>query len=122
MTRYREPFYQPGATRFTDDRAIGGPRRLLALVVSSPIWPALQAATTVPHKWGRHREPGHWALMYLAFVTSGHVDIEPWWTSEDDDGLWRLAGFAARPSYTTTYERFRELEQFADAFDEAPVT
>jgi hypothetical protein len=118
MTRYREPFYQPGATRFTDDRATGGPHRLMALVAASPIWPALQAATTVPHRWGRHREPGHWALIYLAFVISGQVDMEPWWTSTDDP-LWQAAGFAARPSYTTTYERFRELEAFADAFDEA---
>jgi hypothetical protein len=118
MTRYREPFYQPGATRFTDDRAIGGPRRLMALVASSPIGPALQAATTVPHTWGRHREPGQWALVYLAFVISGQVDVEPWWTTTDDV-LWQDAGFTARPSYTTTYERFRELEAFADAFDEA---
>lgn len=118
MSRFRDPSYQPGATRFTDERASAGPRRLLDLVMASPIWPALEAATTVPHRWGRRREPGHWALMYLTFVISGQVDVEPWW-SASDDALWRHAGFTARPGYTTTYERFRELETFAEAFDEA---
>jgi hypothetical protein len=72
----------------------------------------------MPHRWGRRRAPGHWALIYMAFVISGHVDIEPWWTGTEDE-LWRRAGFGERPSYTTTYVRFRELEQFADAFDQA---
>jgi hypothetical protein len=118
LSRHRDPDYQPGATRFSDDRATAGAKRLVDLIAGSPVWPALRDATTVPHTWGRRREPGQWALIYLTFVISGHVDIEPWWAASDDS-LWRRAGFADRPGYTTTYERFRELEGFTDAFDEA---
>lgn len=64
---------------------------------------------------------GNWALLYLCYVNSRFVDVQPWYQRrmEDDEPEWKLCGFAERPSYTTVYKRFRDLEVSADIFREA---
>jgi hypothetical protein len=65
--------------------------------------------------YARRREPGHWELAAVAFVTSRHIDLQPWWDDTTDE-LWRECGFNAKPPYMRAYRRLRELEKVCDEF------
>jgi hypothetical protein len=51
----------------------------------------------------------------VAYITSGHVDVQPWWDSVSDE-LWSECGFESRPSYATTWRRLAELEEVCNEF------
>ena len=72
----------------------------------------------VGEELGRRREPGHWELAAVAFVVSGHVDVQPWLDSTTDE-LWRECGFNSRPPYKRVWRRQRELEAHVDVFLDA---
>jgi len=119
VARITPPLHLPGATEFSADRDLFSPVWLVkTLKQTSWLYRDLEEATRLDKNWGRHKEPGSWALVYFAFVFSGQVDIEPWWKRTSDD-VWRECGFAVRPSYQTTWERFVELESVADEFKDA---
>jgi hypothetical protein len=88
------------------------------MLKSHPQWlrPLLEG-THLERDWGRPRHQGSWALAYMAFVVSGRGDIEPWWASSADE-VWTESGFALRPCYQTTWNRFTELESVSGAFDD----
>jgi len=114
--RISPPAHLPGATEFSADRELLSPLWLIQMMKQTQwLFAELDEATKLDKNWGRRKEPGSWALVFLAFVVSGQPDIEPWWTQTTPD-LWQAAGFAARPSYQTTYERFVELESVSDKF------
>lgn len=120
--RFTPPEYLPGATEFSEERELLSPRGIVELLKTQR-WLAdeLEKATTLDKNWGRRKEPGTWALAYLAFVSSGQVDIEPWWKQTTSE-LWRACGFTDRPAYPTAYERFVELEQVSESFFQAAST
>lgn len=65
---------------------------------------------------GRPILPGQWELAYLAYVTSGQHDVQPWWRTTSRT-FWRQCGFADRPPYHRVWEWFgKRLEAKADAF------
>ncbi|MGH2846113.1 MAG: hypothetical protein ACRDL0_08895 [Thermoleophilaceae bacterium] len=68
----------------------------------------------------RKREPGDWALAFLAFASSPIPDLRPWGRDSSTD-LWWEAGFKQRPSYDLLYKRFVELQERGgiEAFFEA---
>jgi hypothetical protein len=88
----------------------------------------LLAATAPPYRGGDRRMPGDWAPGYLAFVLSGHVDVQPFYATHLCSPIWRLAGFEydgdggpdvpGFPSYETVRLRFAELEapRYVNAF------
>ncbi|HWY19510.1 MAG TPA: transposase [Solirubrobacteraceae bacterium] len=82
-------------------------------------WRQLRKACDLEVNYARKREPGHWELAAVAFVTSGHVDVRPWWDEATDENLWRECGFPKRPPYKRTWERLRELESVCAAFLDA---
>jgi hypothetical protein len=112
------PVALPGATLFSDDRDALSPLQIIRLLKQHPeILDELLEATTISHKGRRQRIEGSWALALLAFVCArGYVDIEPWWADSIDTTVWEECGFADRPSYQTTYDRFVELEQYEEHF------
>lgn len=133
-TRSRRPRHKTGspvsldgATAFSVSGELN-PIELVRLMKAHPAFSrVLLDGTRVRHRWGRRRIEGSWALAYLAFVTSGLPDIQPWWIKTSDE-LWRECGFTAskdetspRPSYDTTYARFCELEddELAGVFRDA---
>ncbi|MGA2163206.1 MAG: hypothetical protein ABSH36_01910, partial [Solirubrobacteraceae bacterium] len=118
--RYQPPDRLPGATEFSKDPSLCGSLNLVRLVKSQPwAWDALRdACAGLEVNYARKREPGHWELIAVAFVVSGHVDVKPWYY-ETSDELWRECGFACRPPYKRTWMRLRELENVADEFLEA---
>jgi hypothetical protein len=108
-----------GATKFSGDDIISGSLNVVRLLKSQRwVWNDLQLACELSKGWGRERNDGNWELAVVAFVVSGHVDLQPWLTSTTGD-LWRECGFDARPQYRTAYRRMRELESVADAFLDA---
>ena len=86
------------------------------LVKSEPwVWDNLATACDLEVKYARKRLKGHWALAAVAFVTSGHVDVEPWWVNTTEE-LWLECGFQHKPSFQTTHRRLRELGKVCDEF------
>lgn len=116
-TRISPPEHLPGATEFSADRELLGPLwTIRTLKQTAWLYRDLEAATLLDKQWGRRKEPGSWALAYLAFVVSDcKAAVERWW-ADTNPALWRECGFARRPSYQTTYERFVELESVSDEF------
>lgn len=116
MSRISPPLHLLGATEFSAERDELSPLWFVRMLRQTAwLWKELEQATRLDRNWGRRKEPGHWALAYLAFVVSGHADVEPWWKQTTDD-FWRECGFDDRPSYQTTYERLVELEGVSDEF------
>jgi hypothetical protein len=114
--RIQKPASLPGATEFSADRDILGPSWYVKTLKQTRwLYDELEAATKLDKNWGRRKDPGSWALAYLAFVVSNCADVEPWWKN-GGDAIWRECGFAARPPYPTVYERFVELESVSDEF------
>lgn len=117
--RYQPPDRLIGATNFSKRPDLCSPIEVVRLLKSEPwIWDDLREACELEIKYARKRDPGHWELAMLAFVLSGHVDIQPWWINTTNE-LWRECGFNARPSYPTVHRRLRELEKANDDFLEA---
>jgi hypothetical protein len=117
--RYQSPERLLGATDFSKHERLCGAVSVVRLLRSVP-WTAdeLRKACTLEVNHGRKREPGQWELAAVAFVVSGHVDLQPWWANTTDE-LWRECGFTGRPPYGRVWARMRELGTVADAFLEA---
>jgi hypothetical protein len=98
-----------GATRFSDERDFSTIDLIKEFKQQRWIFDELEQVTTVSKREGRNRLEGSWALAYLAFIAVGEVDVEPWYCETHPD-LWDACGFAERPSYSTVYARFCELE------------
>lgn len=114
--RYQPPERLLGAADFSSSPELRGSLNSVRLVKSQKwIWDGLRQACDLEVKYARHRTPGHWELVAVAFVTSGHVDVQPWWDSTYDE-LWSECGFEQRPSYSTTWRRLSELEQVCSEF------
>ena len=115
--RYQPPDRLIGATDFSKDDALRGSLNAVRLVKSQPwAWGGLrEACAALESGYARKREPGHWELAAVAFVTSRHVDIQPWWDESSDD-VWRECGFSEKPPYLRVWRRLRELEQVCDEF------
>jgi hypothetical protein len=119
MPRYQPPDRIIGSTNFSEHPELRGSLNTVRLVKSQPwVLDELREACNLEVNYARRREPGHWELAAIAFVASGHVDIEPW-HREAPDELWRECGFEAKPTYIRTWRRLRELEKVGDAFLEA---
>lgn len=117
--RFQPPDRLIGATAFSKDEAVQGSLNLVRLLKSQRwVWDELRQACALDANEGRPREPGHWELAAVAFVASGHVDVQPWLADTTDD-LWRECGFEAKPTYKRAWRRLRELEQVCDAFLDA---
>lgn len=119
--RLAPPVHLPGATEFSEEQRFYSPYWMVATLKGLPwVWRELRTATRVQRGWGPQRGAGDWPLVYLAFVMSGHVDVQPWaFRVAEDAAFWSACGFETPPSYWTIWSRFAELEQFADAFAEA---
>src|ERR1039458_4123830 len=112
-SRYQPPDRLPGATDFSKHPDLCGSVNIVRLLKSQPwAWDELREACELEIQWARRRDPGHWELAAVAFVVSGHVDIQPWWLNTTDE-LWRECGFNRRPSSATVHRRLRELESAA---------
>ncbi|MGO9763602.1 MAG: hypothetical protein ACLP1Q_20310 [Solirubrobacteraceae bacterium] len=117
--RYKPPDRLLGATDYSKHDELRGSLNAVKLVKSQRwVWDGLRAACDLEVNYARKREPGCWGLAAVAFVTSGHVDVRPWW-DEASDALWRECGFPARPPYKRTWERLRELESVCEEFLDA---
>jgi hypothetical protein len=115
-TRIRPPAHLPGATEFSADRDLLSPLWFVK-TLKQTAWLSreLEETTRLDSGVGRRKDPGSWALAYLAFVVSDSVDIEPWWKQTSTE-IWRACGFPKRPPYPTVHERFTALEKASDAF------
>ena len=114
----------PRATAFAGDPTLDNPVELVRLLTRFPdIRDRLIARTTPAYHSGRRRMPGQWALVYLLFVISGEIDMQPFHTGLSREA-WELCGFVEVPDYQTLYLRFCELEaeRFRSAFEEAANT
>jgi hypothetical protein len=117
--RFPAPGEMKGATAFSQDRDVRSSDWLFgAIKRTSFLGENFLAATRVSKGRGPRRKAGDWSLMFLDFVVSDSVDIQPWW-DDTNDMLWRSAGFESKPAYHTCYERFVELGQVAQAFENA---
>ncbi|MGB1582454.1 MAG: transposase [Solirubrobacterales bacterium] len=118
-SRFQSPDSLPGATNFSRHDDLLGSENVVRMVKSNrPLWNQLARECDLTVNWGRGREPGNWELAALAFVASGHVDIQPW-LSSTNASLWRLCGFAGKPPYKRVWRRLREIESKHEAFQEA---
>jgi hypothetical protein len=111
------PISLPGATEFTSEPEVLNELWAIEALKQQPQWltPLVEETEALQSNFGRPRVEGSWALAYLAFVVSGRVDIEPWW-NQSFEQVWTASGFQAKPSYQTTWSRFTELEEAAEAF------
>jgi hypothetical protein len=114
--RYHPPARLPGAANFTLDAGLRGSLNAVKLVKSQKwVWKSLREACELEKNYGRHRAPGHWELVTIAFVASRQIDVQPWW-DETTDELWSECGFENRPSCHTTWRRMREIETVCAEF------
>jgi hypothetical protein len=114
------PEFLPGATEFTADGPLGDPVWLVRQLKRFPdILDPLLAATTLGRRRGRRRLAGDWALIKIAMVASGEVDVETFCRRYASSQVWREAGFAAMPTVQTAWNRLTELEPHYEAFVEA---
>lgn len=107
--RHDLPVAWPGAARFSDDAAELNDVSVVRMAKRCPLLDELRRETDFTVSNGRDRMPGEAALAFLAFVLSGHVDIQPWWRGTAAE-LWWECGFGERPRYELIRERFLELE------------
>lgn len=94
-----------------------GSLNAVRLVKSQPwVWDGLREACELEVRYARKRDPGCWELVAVAFVTSGQVDVRPWY-DETTEELWRECEFDRKPSRQTVDRRLRELgEKAGDEF------
>jgi hypothetical protein len=117
--RYQPPDRLLGAAEFSKHDELCGSLNIVRLLKDQPwIWDELRAACAIEKGAPRKREPGHWELAAIAFVSSRSVDIRPWW-QESSAELWRECGFRAKPTYITAWRRLSELEEVSEAFLDA---
>jgi hypothetical protein len=115
-----------GATEFSADSVLSNP---VAVVELFKRWaPAtaleLTRATTpdrYPGQPGAHRMDGSWALVFLAHILCGNPDWQRWYHEWQDSRIWEVCGFTEKPSWSTLYGRFAELEdpRYVAAFERA---
>jgi hypothetical protein len=60
-------------------------------------------------------------LAYLCFAVSREPVLRRWHHATHKD-LWERCGFASKPSYDTTHDRFARLEDYSDVFREMAQT
>jgi hypothetical protein len=114
--RYQAPDRLPHAADFSSVKELRGSLNAVRLLKSQKwVWDQLREACDLNQGYGRQREPGCWELIAVAYITSGFVDVQPWWDSTTDE-LWGECGFEARPSYSITWRRLAELEEVCEAF------
>lgn len=114
------PEWLPRATEFSDDRDLVDPVWIVEQVQHFPdVLDELLEETDLEAHYGRKRIEGKWALVMLAFVLSGHVDVQPFCGAYRSSRIWQLAGFKAMPSEQTVWARMTELEPHARAFIKA---
>lgn len=118
--RNTPPVFLPNATQFSaEDGAFFDPVQLVRRVRGmSDVYRLLQQ-TRIDHHHGPARGSGDWALAYLAFVVGREPGVKPWCQKVARPAMWRACGFTSSPGWQTVYERFCELEQFADVFQAA---
>jgi hypothetical protein len=110
----------PGATQWSDEPMLLEPVQLLRSFKAHPQFcNELTERTRVAYEGGRKRGEGSYALLYLAFVCSGIVDIKTFRDRWASSGVWAEAGFLLwKPNYRTLWLRFTELEDYAHVFEE----
>jgi hypothetical protein len=113
--RYQPPERLPGATHFSAHEDLCGSENIVKLFKEDDAWEDLRDACCLEKNHGRKRMKGKWELAAVAFVVSGHVDLQPWYLGTPEE-LWRECGFAGKPSESTVDRRFHELEVVSDAF------
>ena len=114
--RFQPPDRLRGAADYSQCPELRGSLNAVKLVKSQRwAWDALRAACDLDVGYARKRDPGHWELAAVAFVTSRQVDVEPWYDETTED-LWRECGFSKKPSRQTVHRRLRELEGVCDEF------
>src|SRR5580658_10724091 len=94
--RYQPPERLVGAADLTARPELRGSLNTVKLVKSQP-WAGAQlrsACDGLESRYSRKREPGRWELVAVAFVSSGHVDMEPWYDGSAPE-LWREGGLKA---------------------------
>src|SRR4051794_28959794 len=88
------PVVLEDATAFAEDAAEMGSLDFVRLFKShpqfaEPLAKAMDAfnrgAEEGAGPFGRPRQKGRWELAYMAFVMSGHIDVQPWWKNTTDD-------------------------------------
>jgi hypothetical protein len=81
----------------------------------------LVVRTTIRHPKGDKRDPGSWALLYLAFLLAEGMDLQPWYSDVKESGIWNEAGFERPMGYSTVHLRFTEMEhpRYVAAFEAA---
>lgn len=116
--RYPAAAQLPGATAFSKQGKVRSSRWLFETIARLPWIVEALDAVEIDRNWGRRREPGRWAWLYLDFVVSDAVDVQAWY-DRSDESVWELAGFTRKFSYPVTYERFTELEERWPAYEAA---
>jgi len=112
------PIRLESATRFSEENgAFFDPVALVRLAKSvAPVRRELESAV-VNHGHGPKRADGFWALIFLAFVMGREPNLQPWYRmAASNTTLWDECGFASVPAYQTVWQRFAELEGFAEVF------
>jgi hypothetical protein len=114
--RYHDPDRLLGAANFADEQ-LRGSLNAVKLVKSQPwVWEGLrEVCAGLEKNYARHRDPGHWELAAIAFVTSGKVNVRSW-LHDTTDEIWIECGFEQKPSYKSVYRRLKELEKVRDEF------
>jgi hypothetical protein len=114
--RFQAPDRLVHAADFSSVEELRGSLNAVRLVKSQPwVWDRLREACDLEVGYARKRAKGHWELAVVAYITSGYVDLQPWWVNTSDE-LWGECGFEAKPSYATAWRRFAELEEVCDEF------
>ena len=118
----RAAWMLPEAARFSEDVELCDPVWLIEELKRHPqILAPLIVETTPDYVGGRRRTPGNWALLYIAFLLSGILEVKTFcerWASTE---IYDVAGFDEPPDSSTVWLRFSELEQYQEAFQRAAV-
>lgn len=108
------------AAEFSADPVLRDPIKVVRFLLRFPklIRPFADLMDSLQPVYGRPRLPGNWPLLYMAFLLHRVPDIAHFHHANASSELWSLCGFTEGvPHPNTTYNRFVELEQYADVFE-----
>jgi hypothetical protein len=118
-----QPAYKlPGAAAFAAVHELKNAVQFIRLLKRYPqLVDELIDKTTIRRAKGDKRDPGSWALLYLAFLVAEGLDIQPWYSDVRESPIWAECGFQRVMGYSTVHLRFTELEhpRYTAAFEHA---
>lgn len=95
--KWDAPVLWPGATNFSEHAAQLNQVAVVRIARQCGLLDDfIDATDDVSPGGGRRRQPGSWALAFLAYAQSGEPNIQPWWRESAAEVWWEAGSRSVR--------------------------